>query len=149
MKRAGICQLFEQRNGRFGKCPFMVHQALERQLFEAFEDDIFARQEIPWIEDLVEHLFGEMRIGISLKTLTVTRPINGILECPFPNFHGITLHDHISVLARNTRIHEGEQHLRREDKTLRAPKVCAPSSQDRFAIHRASIASWRTYSRVQ
>ena len=63
-----------------------------------------------------------MRIGISLKTLTVTRPINGILNV-FPNFHGITLHDHISVLARNTRIHEGEQHLRREDKTLRAPKV--------------------------
>ena len=63
-----------------------------------------------------------MSIGIGLKALAIARPINRILDV-FPDLHGIALHDHIGIFARNARIHEGEQHLRREDKALRAPKI--------------------------
>ena len=114
MKRAGIYQLFEMsaKTGRFGKCPFMVHQAPKNVSSSRRSKTISLRvEESPWIEDLRRApLQRDAHRGSASRRSPVTRPINGILNV-FPNFHGITLHDHISVLARNTRIHEGEQHL--------------------------------------
>lgn len=97
---------------------------VKAQPLQALKDDAHAGQKALGVKDGVELARRECAALIGLESLAKALPRLAPLHL-CPRGHGALLHDLVGILAREARVHKGQQHLGREDEPPRPVEVGA------------------------